>query len=146
HIRFFSISSINIVLYEDLLPKKLRRDVLKYHLDKNYKPTTHILPPRTGQGPDTDSLIINKKQAKWISSKIVESTRLLQENQRTPMKHDVHKFTLLYRRSRDGNTVAKFRELCCNKGPTIAVGQVLGTEEILGGYNPSAWGTHNGWF
>ena len=144
HIRFFSISYNKIMMDEDLLPKKLRHDVLSYHIDKNYKPTTHMLPPRTGQGPDIDSLIINKKQAKWISSKIVEPARLLQKNQRTPMKHDVHKFTLLYRRSRDGNTIAKFRELCCNKGPTIAVGQVLGTEEILGGYNPVAWGHKNG--
>src|SRR6185312_5444607 len=83
HIRFFNISSDNIMLYEDLLPKKLRHDVLKYHCDKDYKPITHMLPPRTGQIPDIDSLIINKEQAKWISSKIGESTRLLQENQRT---------------------------------------------------------------
>ena len=145
HIRFFSVSSNSIMLYNELLPKKLWQDVLKHRLDKNYKPTTHMLPPRTGQGPDIDSLIINKKQANWISSKIVEATRLLQENQRTPMEHDAYKFTLLYRQSRDGNTVAKFRELCCNKGPTIAVGKVLGTEEILGGYNPFAWGTQNGW-
>src|SRR6185312_8346836 len=84
-------------------------------------------------------------QAEWISSKIGESTRLLQENQRTSVKHDDYKLTLLYRQSRDGNTTAKFRELCNNKGPTIAVGKVLGTEEILGGYNPFAWGVNHKW-
>src|SRR6185312_4033108 len=46
---------------------------------------------------------------------------------------------------RDGNTVAKFRELCNNKGPTIAVGKVLNTEEILGGYNPLSWGSRSGY-
>jgi len=53
---------------------------------------------------------------------------------------DVYKFTLLYRCSRDGNTVAKFRELCNDKGPTVAIGKVLGTGEILGGYNLISWG------
>ena len=38
----------------------------------------------------------------------------------------------------DGNTPEKFREMCAEKGPTVAVGKVLYTEEILGGYNPIA--------
>ena len=64
-----------------------------------------------------------------------------QEKQRVSSNQThVYKFSLLYRRSRDGNTVAKFRELCNNKGPTIAIGRVSDTEEVLGGYNPIAWG------
>jgi len=144
-IRFSTISLDKIIQYNDLLPRKLRRDLLNYHTAKNYKQDIHMLPPRTGQacmpspnGYDIDSVIINKKQAEWISSKIVESTR---QHQKTSMNQDdFYKFTLLYRRSRDGDTVRKFRELCNNKGPTISVGKVLGTEEILGGYNPLAWG------
>ena len=143
HIRFFSIPLKKVVLYEDLLPKKLRRDILNYHADKEYKPKTPISPPRTGkvgQERNIDSVIINNKQAEWILSKIVESTRRLQENQETSMKQDdVYKLTLLYRQSRDGNNVAKFKELCHGKGATIAVGKVSGTEEILGGYNPVSW-------
>src|SRR6185312_5179623 len=61
----------------------------------------------------------------------------------TIKQNDVYKLTLLYRRSRDGGEVAKFRELCNNKGPTIALGKVLDTEEILGGYNPFSWGTED---
>src|SRR5437764_4190821 len=116
-------------------------------MNDNYQTNSHMLPPRTRQVPDIviDSLIINKQQAEWISSKIVESTKQLQGNQRGSLKtNGVYKFTLLYRCSRDGNTVAKFQELCNNKGPTIAVGKVLNTEEILGGYNPFAWGSQNG--
>src|SRR6185312_13467522 len=131
HIRFFNISPDKVSLYYNLLPRKLCRDLFSYQINKNYKPKTHMLPPRTGQGY-IDSIIINKEQAKWIFSKIVESTR----------QSYVYKSTLLYRCSRDGNTVAKFRELCNNKGPTIVVGKVSGTEEILGGYNPFAWGSH----
>ena len=38
HIRFFSIPLKKFILYEDLLPKKLRHDILNYHADKEYKP------------------------------------------------------------------------------------------------------------
>jgi len=136
YIRFSSITFSKIVLYHDVLPKKLCRDILNYHADKNYKLNAHMLPPRTGQHYK-DSLIINQMQAKWIMSKIVEST--MQQ-----LQDSVYELTLLYRKSRDGNTAAKFRELCNKKGPTIAVGKVLGTEEILGGYNPLAWGFKTG--
>src|SRR6185312_3041338 len=70
YIRFSSITFSKIVLYHDVLPKKLCRDILNYHTDKNYKPSTHLLPPRRYD----DSLIINQMQAKWIMSKIAEST------------------------------------------------------------------------
>jgi len=149
HIRLFSISPKKVILYEDLLPKKLRRDILNYHTDKDYKLNIPLLPPRTGQAPPKaghgcyiDSTVIDKRQAEWISSKIVESTKRLQENQKTSIEQDyVYKLNLLYRQSRDGNTVTKFRELCNGKGSTITVGKVSDTEEILGGYNPVSWDT-----
>src|SRR6185312_3453668 len=86
HIRFFNISPDKVSLYYNLLPRKLCRDLFSYQINKNYKPKTHMLPPRTGQGY-IDSIIINKEQAKWIFSKIVESTR----------QSYVYKSTLLYR-------------------------------------------------
>jgi len=145
HIRFSSISLNKIVLYNDLIPGKLRRDILNYHTDKNYKPNTRRLPPRAGRQYDVDSLIINNKQAEWISSKIVESTKRFKYKEDQEKRDDAYKLTLLYRQSRDGGEVAKFRELCNNKGPTIAVGKVLGTEEIVGGYNPLAWNSKGGY-
>jgi len=83
YIRFFTISPHMIALYNDLLPSKLRRDLLNYHMDKEYKLNTPIPPPRTRQGctPKAeqgyviDSVIIDNKQAEWITSKIVESIR-----------------------------------------------------------------------
>jgi len=69
----------------------------------------------------------------------MELTNANQENQRTPrMNGGFYKLTLLYRHSKNGN---KFREICAEKGPTVAVGKVLDTEEIFGGYNPIAWKT-----
>src|SRR6185437_8858435 len=38
HVRFFSISPKKVILYEGLLPKELRHDILNYHIDKDYKP------------------------------------------------------------------------------------------------------------
>ena len=75
----------------------------------------------------------------------MEATRQLQENnnqRKKSIKQDgAYKLTLLYRKSRDGEETKKFRELCNGKGPTIAVGKVSDTDEILGGYNPFAWGS-----
>jgi len=111
-------------------------------MEDGYKPTIPMLPQRKGQAAirfifSVDSVIINAQQAAWITQKIVELTKPNQENQRTPrMNNNFYKLTLLYRHSRDGN---KFREICAEKGPTVAVGKVLDTEEILGGYNPMAW-------
>src|SRR6185369_10247007 len=76
HVRFSSMSFKKVIQYNALLPEKLRYDVLNYHMDKDYQPNTCMLPPRIGK--DINSVIINEKQAVWISSKIVESTSQLQ--------------------------------------------------------------------
>src|SRR6185312_15853401 len=138
-----------------MLPPRTRQqyDIDSTIINKEQAEQSTSPPPRPIQqyDVDIDSIIINKEQAQWISSQIVESTRRPkpQKNQRASasVKQDdetltyKYEFTLLYRQSRDGNTPAKFRELCNDKGPTIAVGKVLGTEEILGGYNSFAWGS-----
>src|SRR5580765_8164158 len=50
-----------------------------------------------------------------------------------------YKFNLLYRASRDGNTVAAFHEKCNNKGATVVIAKVQNSEKIIGGYNPLFW-------
>ncbi|CAI2188981.1 12259_t:CDS:2, partial [Funneliformis geosporum] len=47
-----------------------------------------------------------------------------------------YSFNLLYRASRDGNTIAAFHQTCDNKGANIVVIKIKGTEQIVGGYNP----------
>src|SRR6185436_11207922 len=94
------------------------------------------LPQRKRQLPDIDSVVISKQQASWILQKIAESTQLGDaERSGTSRQTITHKLTLLYRESRDGNIN------WADKGPTIAVGRVEDTEEILGGYNPLSWST-----
>src|SRR6185369_1210063 len=114
-----------------------------------------ILPQRRGQRkrklPDVDSVVINEQQASWILQKIAESTQTDRVEQGPAREQTVpYKLTLLYRESRDNSnnndekTIAKkFRQMCTNKGPTVAVGRVKDTGEILGGYNPLSWSTSN---
>ncbi|CAG8804777.1 17048_t:CDS:2, partial [Gigaspora rosea] len=50
-----------------------------------------------------------------------------------------HEFKLLLRGSRDGRGVVTFHELCDFKGATIILIKVMGTGELIGGYNPNSW-------
>jgi len=72
YIRFLNISLKTIALYDDLIPRNLRRDILNYHAEGGSKPNTNMLPP-VNRLRCIDSFIINECQAKWISSMIVES-------------------------------------------------------------------------
>ena len=51
---------------------------------------------------------------------------------------------LLYKKSRDGDQISKFHELCDNKGPTLTI---FKTEDgnIGGIYTPLSWDDHTGW-
>ena len=60
HIRFFNMSSEKVLLFDDLLPKKLRRDILNYQMKKDYVPTTTMLSPRTGQRHNIDAEFYHK--------------------------------------------------------------------------------------
>src|SRR6185312_10268142 len=65
HIRFFNMSPEQVLLFDDLLPRKLRHDILNYQIKKDYVPNTTILLPRTGQRCNIDlvtiSISINNK-------------------------------------------------------------------------------------
>ena len=51
---------------------------------------------------------------------------------------------LLYKKSRDGDQISKFHELCDNKGPILTI---FKTEDgnIGGIYTPLSWDDHSGW-
>ena len=53
-------------------------------------------------------------------------------------------FKLLYRMSRDGDSIKTFHKLCDNKGPTISL-YLLNDGNIVGGYTPINWDTSGGW-
>ena len=45
------------------------------------------------------------------------------------------KFDLLYRKTRDGDSINTFHEKCCNKGPTVSLIKLI-DGNIIGGYTP----------
>ncbi|CAB4444553.1 unnamed protein product [Rhizophagus irregularis] len=136
-IRFYGIPSedyINKVKpYEEVLSKELREEILKFHLNPEYKPTLNILPRRF-----IDSTLINRKHIKLFTNWID-----MRDNN-TNYNGIPYKFNLLYRASRDGNTAAAFHAKCDNKGPTIVVVKIKNSERIVGGYNPLFWDSSGG--
>ncbi|RIA99537.1 hypothetical protein C1645_869917 [Glomus cerebriforme] len=133
---------------EIILPKRLKKNVRKYHLDPHVI-NIQILPPRISdpkritwrmeeaireRGRQFDSNIINfndiNRIAGWIDYRWEPYS--YQEN---PFE-----FKLLLRGSRDGFDVDTFHNLCDNKGATIIVVKVQGSRKIIGGYNPINWG------
>ncbi|CAB4439461.1 unnamed protein product [Rhizophagus irregularis] len=140
-IRFCEISSedyINKVKpYKKILSKELRDDILKFHMLPGYTPIFKISPrcPKY----QFDSVIIDQTDdylvlfANWIDKK----------GEYNNVENIPYKFNLLYRASRDGNTTEAFHEKCDNKGATIVIVKINGTEQIIGGYNPFDWDSSN---
>jgi hypothetical protein len=88
-----------------------------------------------------DSVIINQIQdpfaifANWIDKR--------RDNNKYTKTSIPYKFNLLYRISRDGNAPEAFHKKCDNKGATIVIIKIKGSEEIIGGYNPFDWDSSN---
>ncbi|CAG8607124.1 9498_t:CDS:2, partial [Racocetra persica] len=57
----------------------------------------------------------------------------------TTTSNITHKFKLLLRGSKDGRGVVTFHDLCDFKGATIVLIKIMGTGELIGGYNPNSW-------
>ncbi|GBB93255.1 hypothetical protein RclHR1_02140008 [Rhizophagus clarus] len=139
-IRFYLISSddyyYKVKPYEDILSKGLKDDILKFHMVSEYKSTVKILPRHSSYHINFDSVIIEQSKdhlvifANWIDKR-------MENNKYT--KNIPYKFNLLYRVSRDGNTRKAFHGKCDNKGATIVILKVSGSEQIIGGYNPFDW-------
>jgi hypothetical protein len=135
-IRFYVIPHDDYVKkvkpYEEILSKELRDDVLKFHLEPEYKPTLNFLPRRF-----VDSTIVNRKHItifiNWIGRRDKDTD------------HDKisYKFNLLFRASKDGNTAETFHAKCDNKGATLVVVRINNSEQIVGGYNPLCWDSSN---
>ena len=53
-------------------------------------------------------------------------------------------FKLLYRMTRDGDSIRTFHNLCDNQGPTISL-YLLNDGNIIGGYTPLNWDILNEW-
>ncbi|CAG8515800.1 4914_t:CDS:2 [Paraglomus brasilianum] len=150
-IRFFQISprdfDVKVFPFESILPKHLFRELISHYLRPRYEPSYQVLPPRYGQMNPTSvhSVLINERTTAWIASQIdnngggtkddgSDTHSLPYEGSRNP-----YRFRLLLRGSRDGFTPSVFHTLCDQKGATITLIKVNGTDELIGGYNPIDW-------
>src|SRR5688572_1736479 len=149
-IRFFSLSSEDFLQkvrpYKKLLKTQLYEDLLTSYLAPNSKPSDDILPPReiNRNLGLIDTKIVNLNivsiVSRWINGAYEDKVDIRNKELYLP-----YKFKLLLRGSRDGFTPKKFHELCDNIPCTVVFIKVKGTEEILGGYNPSMWKSAHGW-
>ncbi|CAB4444562.1 unnamed protein product [Rhizophagus irregularis] len=137
-IRFQDITSEefshNILPYEDLLPRKLKHEILNSYLNPSTK-RIDLLPSRMAFNiGKIDSLIINEKYmplfASWIDRK----------NVAYDLKKGVpYNFNLILRGSRGGFSASSFHNKCDDKGATIVIAKIKGSNKIIGGYNPYSW-------
>jgi hypothetical protein len=139
-IRFQDISSDDyyekVFPYEELLPKKLKGEILQFYLVSNATKIISSLPSRSrgSNQLEYDSVIINSQHFAIFASWIKKKNGTYYNARKIP-----YSFNLLYHASRNGYTAEKFHNACDNKGPTIVVAKITNSEQIVGGYNPLDW-------
>src|SRR6266542_3543004 len=114
YVRFYDINGpdfLDGVLPLKMLPKKLKWDLIKFHIDPSRKPHSGVLPTRNTSSACPDSILIKQEQVKLIQKWINDGTNLTKKP----------KWNLLYRASRDGYGANIFHQKCDNKGPTVTV-------------------------
>ncbi|GBC03015.1 hypothetical protein RclHR1_04930012 [Rhizophagus clarus] len=133
-IRFYHISSGDFIAkvypFKKMIPEDLIDNVLAFHMSQDKQLNIDKPPRRCFYG----SIIINKKHFAIFSSWIEKHNYSYYTEKNFP-----YKFNLLYRASRDGNTVVDFHNKCDNKEATVVVIKVTNSEQIVGGYNPLFW-------
>jgi hypothetical protein len=137
-IRFYHIPSADFIAkvypFKKIMPEDLIDNILAFHMTPdNQLNVNNIQPPRKLKCI-YDSIIINNKHFAIFSSWIEKKNQFHYNEKNIP-----YNFNLLYRASRDGNTVAAFHTKCDNKGATIVIVKITNSEQIVGGYNPLYW-------
>ncbi|RHZ58573.1 hypothetical protein Glove_372g31 [Diversispora epigaea] len=162
-IRYFHISNLDamdkIKPYKKILDKQLWDD-LKQHLILPDRPVLSImlpprvqisqeLPPRINFAPEQPirinfqenptrvnnpfSTIINEEHAAMISSWIEYKPASYS------LTNNPYEFKLILRGSEYGFAPRTFWNICHGHTNTVVISKVKGTEEIIGGFNSSAW-------
>ncbi|CAB4438883.1 unnamed protein product [Rhizophagus irregularis] len=142
-IRFFSLSSDEFVQkirpYKKILNDQLYEELIYSYLDSNSKPNDNILLPRYRNIDEIiDSKIVNLNIIALIS-RWIDKIDINSKFSYTREFYLPYKFKLLLRGSQNGFTPERFHKLCDDKFFTVTFIKVKGTEEIIGGYNPSVW-------
>ncbi|RGB42265.1 hypothetical protein C1646_810101 [Rhizophagus diaphanus] len=128
-IRFYHISLKDLYdkVYplKELLPKNLIDNLFKF---PNEKTNIDKLPRRTKY----DSVIIEFRHFALFASWIDKISNVY--SRKIP-----YSFNLLYRASRDGDTIKTFHEKTDNLGASIVVAKIKNTNQMIGGYSPFDW-------
>ncbi|RHZ51193.1 hypothetical protein Glove_482g30 [Diversispora epigaea] len=153
-IRYFHIPSEDvwekIKPYEKILEKQLWNDIIQHSMSPNKPVNSLILPARTFSTPELPSrtistlelatkvnepfsTIINKEHVAELSSWVDRKSTIYS------LANISYEFQLILRGSRDGFDPVTFWNMCHGHVGTIVVAKVVGTDEIVGGYNPLAW-------
>jgi|ERR1051325_6751703 hypothetical protein len=113
-----------------ILPKDLCEDLIKHFL--NPSTSKKIETKETQINKSIDSKIITFQHAELIS-KWVDRLEI------TDKMKNSYEFKLIFRASHYEFSIDKFHEFCDDIAHTITIAKVSGSDEILGGYNPTAW-------
>src|SRR6266498_6065658 len=131
HVRFYEISGpdfLDDVLPLNVLPKKLKWELIKFYIDPSRKPKSGVLPARCPA-----SVLIKPEQKRLLQDWIND------RKEKTEWK-------LLYRASRDGYTAHAFHSCCDNKGPTLTIVKCKDKTGLIGGYTPLNWSSDTGYY
>ncbi|GBC03093.1 hypothetical protein RclHR1_00050001 [Rhizophagus clarus] len=139
-IRFNHISSADFITkvypFKKIMPKDLVSNMLLFRMAPDEQLNVDIHSPRK---QTLSSIIFNNHFA--IFSSWIE----IKNDSYYDVKNIPYDFHLLYRASRDGNTVAAFHDKCDNKGATMVIVKVSNSNQIVGGYSPISWNSNNTW-
>ncbi|GES83731.1 carbohydrate-binding module family 13 protein [Rhizophagus clarus] len=121
--------------YKKIIPEDLHENLIKYFLDHDYEPKKESVPHLTKNEvklKSIDSKIITIQHAELISKWVdkLEITNKLENS---------YEFKLILRGRRDEYIGQQFHKICDNQSRTVTVFKVIGSDEILGGYNPIEW-------
>ena len=131
-IRFYNIPTEDFLSkvhpFKELLSNDLINNIIAY----NKSPDTNSI--QVTQLYRINSGIIKSQHFNIFASWIEKKDKFYYNKRKNP-----YKIQLLYRASRDGDTVTRFHEKCDNKGPTLVITRIANSEHIIGGYNPLDW-------
>ncbi|GBC39600.2 BTB/POZ protein [Rhizophagus irregularis DAOM 181602=DAOM 197198] len=124
---------------------QLYEDLLNSYLDPNYEPKDNISFPRNIKVDGIiDSKIVNLSIVSTIS-RWIDKVEINDKFSQLRELYVPYKFKLLLRASKDGFNPGTFHTLCDDKAYTVTFVKIKGTEEILGGYNPSTFISSDSW-
>ncbi|RIB27902.1 hypothetical protein C2G38_2060788 [Gigaspora rosea] len=154
HIRYFQVSGEDVLKkikpYRYILEDYIWDDIISKLIAPNMPITSPILPPRkkvmVQVSPRKVSIIKPSSSIITLQHAAEISSWIDQRSTYYDTAEIPYQFNLLLRGSRDGFTGEAFHRLCDNILGTVVVVKVNGTNEILGGYNPSIWKADNWMF